>query len=758
VRAAELPDGSVVVASRGHGLLRWQHGRVDTFSEPHRLTDAVTRSLQLDDDGSVWITTDGGLDRLRVAPFVTLGTADGLSYATPGLLFADHGGAIWMKDFGHPALFLVDGGVVRREAGPVRTRAFVPPPPGRYLVMGTSRRTAQEAWLMDNSLHLAHFAQGRISPYRPIGWPGHVPMRVFEDRHDGLWVAFNGSGGGYGVVRDGRFHRIPDSTATPTSWANRILEDSLGNVWVARENPSQLLRIVDDRIVERFTPAENTTFEQMQVEGGDTLWALNGEQFARINQGRLSRVSVPGTAAALRGGSAAIQLAAGYLWFASDLGIGRVRLDAMHQAADGNAGRTASTLHAEWFDTFDGLASPRLVGGDRSATLHTQDGRLWFATPGGLAVIDPANMPTRPTHPRTLIESVMADGVEMSLAAPVVIPSHPDRIDIRFTATALHIPNRVQLQYRLDGVDRDWQDVTGPRVATYTQLRSARYRFRVRSWMIGDTPGEEVTLAFRVQPAWYESWWFITMAVLTATAATAVTVRASLRARTRRAAERIQARFDAELGERSRIARELHDTLLQGFTGITLQLQAVQGQIQQSPAQASDSLERILTQADGALREARTMVWDIRAPELGERDLAGALEAAVRSTINAETIALQFTVQGLTQRMAPSIESTLLRIGREAVANAVKHSGASVIRVQLIFGPREISLTVEDNGCGMDTVIPEPTSEGGRWGVRGMRERAEQIGGALSIDSTKGHGTSVSVLVPLPVGTARRAT
>lgn len=126
MRAAELPDGSVVVASRGHGLLRWQHGRVDTFSEPHRLTDAVTRSLQLDDDGSVWITTDGGLDRLRVAPFVTLGTADGLSYATPGLLFADHGGAIWMKDFGHPALFLVDGGVVRREAGPVRTRAFVP--------------------------------------------------------------------------------------------------------------------------------------------------------------------------------------------------------------------------------------------------------------------------------------------------------------------------------------------------------------------------------------------------------------------------------------------------------------------------------------------------------------------------------------------------------------------------------------------------------------------------------------------------------
>lgn len=108
MRAAELPDGSVVVASRGHGLLRWQHGRVDTFSEPHRLTDAVTRSLQLDDDGSVWITTDGGLDRLRVAPFVTLGTADGLSYATPGLLFADHGGAIWMKDFGHPALFLVD--------------------------------------------------------------------------------------------------------------------------------------------------------------------------------------------------------------------------------------------------------------------------------------------------------------------------------------------------------------------------------------------------------------------------------------------------------------------------------------------------------------------------------------------------------------------------------------------------------------------------------------------------------------------------
>jgi signal transduction histidine kinase/ligand-binding sensor domain-containing protein len=757
VRAVELPDSSVVVASRGHGLLRWRDGRVDRFAEQERLTDAVTRSVLLDEDGSLWVTTDGGLDRLRATPFITLGAADGLPFATPGLLFSDQGGAIWMKDFGHPALFLADGGIIRRDIGPIRFREFVAPPPGRYLVMGTSRRVAQDAWLMDNRLRLLHFTQGRITPYRPVDWPAHVPMRVFEDRRHGLWVAFNGSGGGYGVVRDGRFRRIPDSTSTAASWANRIIEDSLGNIWVARENPSELLRIVDDRIAERFTPAQGTTFEQMLVEGGDTLWATNGEHLARITSGQVSRVTVPGTGATLRGGSVAIQLARGYLWFASDLGIGRVHLDALHRAADGHAADTTQAPHAEWFDTFDGLTSPKLVGGDRSATLRSQDGRLWFATPAGLAVVDPDNMPARPARPRTLIESVVASGQDISLGSPVEIPPHPDRVEIRFTATALHIPDRVRLQYRLDGVDRDWQDVTGPRTTTYTQLRGGAYRFRVRSWMTGDTPGEEVTLALRVLPAWYETWWFVAVVVCAVTGVVVVSVRASLRARTRRAADRMQARFDAELGERTRIARELHDTLLQGFTGITLQLQAVQGQIQQSPAQAADSLEHILTLADGTLREARTMVWDIRAPELGEQDLAAALEGAVRSTINAESIALQFTVLGTRRRLAPSIETALLRIGREAVANAVKHSGATVIRVQLTFAAHEIALSVQDNGCGMNTTIPEPTSDGGRWGVRGMRERAAELDGSLSIASAGGQGTSISVVIPLPAGTARQS-
>lgn len=751
-RAAELADGSVVITSRGRGVMRYHNGRVDDFLEADGLTDAVCRMLHVDREGSIWVTTDGGLDRLRPASFIALGPRDGIPFETPGLMWLDVGGGIWTRDYGSQSLFLADSGLVRNRVGPVRLHELRPPQRERYLILGVGRR--EGLWMMNNAFHLLRYANGQVRRVVVDDMPARVPMRVHEDRDGGVWLNFNsaGGGGGFGVIRNNRFRRVRGVTLADASWASRVLEDSLGSIWVGMEAPSQLLRIVGDSVVARLLPDEGTAFVQYIVEGGDTLWAVHGGKLARIAQDRVALVRFERGEATLRGGGVGIQISSGHLWFGSDVGIGRIPLETLHRAADGDT----TTVRAEWFGEHDGLRAARLVSSDRNATLTTPDGRVWFATPAGLAVVDPQHMLPAPPAPNTIVESVTADGHVLPFGARIEVPPQPERVELAFTATGLLVPERVRLQYRMDGVDGAWRDAPATRTTTYTQLRRGRYTFRVRSAIDGFGPrfgpGTEASVQLVVLPAWYETWWFIALVALAICATIVLVVRASMRARIRRDAERMQARFDAELGERTRLARELHDTLLQGFTGITLQLQAVQSQVEKSPTQAAASLDRILTLADASLREARTMVWDMRAPELGQQDLASALEAGARAAIGGADIALTCAVDGPRRRLSPFLETALLRIGREAVVNAVKHAHATTIAVRLVFSAGSLTVTVEDNGRGLPTDAHDATSDNGHWGVRGMRERAQQIGGTFTMRSAPGSGTCVEVVVPLDNG------
>jgi signal transduction histidine kinase len=208
-------------------------------------------------------------------------------------------------------------------------------------------------------------------------------------------------------------------------------------------------------------------------------------------------------------------------------------------------------------------------------------------------------------------------------------------------------------------------------------------------------------------------------------------------------------RFESTLAERSRIAQELHDTLLQGFTGITIQLRAIQRVLSRRPNEGAAALETALTSADTALRDARNAIWDMRAVELDGRDLPEALEGAVRSVVAGVSVDLEFTVRGSRRPLQLLVETTVLRIGREAVLNALKHAQARKIEVRLEYAPRLLVLEVADDGRGIPPGAVEAAASDGHLGIAGMRARAGRAAGTIEIASRVGTGTTIRVTLPI---------
>ena len=307
----------------------------------------------------------------------------------------------------------------------------------------------------------------------------------------------------------------------------------------------------------------------------------------------------------------------------------------------------------------------------------------------------------------------------------------------------------MRVEYRLDDVDPTWVQSDLPRIASYTQLRPGQYRFRVRARNEDGVPSPgEAVWSFQVLPAWYQTWWFMGLALFVVAATGSGAALLAQRERGRRAATRAQARFDAMLSERTRIARELHDTLLQGFTGITLQLEALRQQTARTAAPASDALARILTVADATLREAREMVWDMRAPELRASELPEVLEQTCRAALDESNTRLQFRLVGVPRRVAPVVETAALRVGREAVANVAKHADATVVDFELAYDTSGIRLTIQDDGRGILESELETAPRTGHWGIAGMRERARIAGGSLLITGLPSGGTRVVLSLP----------
>ena len=326
------------------------------------------------------------------------------------------------------------------------------------------------------------------------------------------------------------------------------------------------------------------------------------------------------------------------------------------------------------------------------------------------------------------------------------LPPDVRNLTIDYTALSLAVPEKVRFRFKLEGQDRGWREVVNQRRVEYSNLPPGSYRFRVTASNNSGVWNEAgAFLDFAIAPAYYQTAWFRVLYVLAA----AGLIWIAYLVRMRQVAGSLRTRYQAALGERNRIAQELHDTLLQGFAGVTLQLKAAELALPDHPDVAAETLDRVHRLATEALREARESVWDLRGSELDELDLVEALRGRALAATAGSNLAVTVTARGVPRRLPRRIETAALRVGREALANAVKHADASRIEIDVQFGAALLALQIRDDGRGFTQDQLETAIQNGHFGITSMQDRARQAGGTCEVAPGVKGGTVVTLRLPL---------
>jgi signal transduction histidine kinase len=416
----------------------------------------------------------------------------------------------------------------------------------------------------------------------------------------------------------------------------------------------------------------------------------------------------------------------GHLWLGVRAGIVRIS-PAEFDSPTGESRRIRYAL----YDASDGLRGD-LVPLGYPGVVRTPDGTLWFVTTDGLAVVDPHRLSKTRLAPPVAIEGVIADERQVEPLAGLPLPPLTSILRVDYTALSFAAPAHVHFRYRLDGFDNQWVDAGARRQAFYTNLPPRRYRFRVTAENESGADWE-----FSIRPTFYQTAWFYAACTMLSLLAGWAAWRARV--------GQVRRGFTLVLAERARIAREIHDTLLQSLVGVAVQFTALSTELESSPVSAKEHLTKLRRQIEIYIREARRSIWDLRSPTLDARDLAAALRLTGEQMIGDTPLRLEFRVSGTPRRCSPRVEEQLLRIGQEAISNAVRHAQATSVLVELAYGDRSMLLRIVDDGRGFD---PEDPGSQVHWGLAIMNERAQLIGARLEIVSRPGRGTRIELVVP----------
>jgi ligand-binding sensor domain-containing protein/anti-sigma regulatory factor (Ser/Thr protein kinase) len=724
-------DGNLWAGTNG-GLARMENGRfVSPAIDPNPERDWV-RCIFEDREGNLWVGMNSGLNRFRDDIFTIYSKSEGLPSDEPTTVYQDHTGHVWVG--------FHDAGLVRFSGSNKGFETYSTANGLPSNEVFSIRETASGDLLLATREGFTRMHNGRFTnvvPDDPLG--RRLVFDALED-HDGrIWIA---DSSGLSELRNGR--TVPVLAGGPLlNSAVVVLSEGLpSHLWAGTSGNG--LWHLHDGTTRHFTTADGLSSDQIRClypAGDGTVWiGTFGGGLNRLRDGHFLRYTS-------KDGLLSDNIAhieddhRGYLWLSTTRGICRI---SKQQLADFSAGKI-KTLTPTNYGVADGLRSAQCAPGAPigGAGRLTRDAHLWVPTSRGLAVLD-LNRPASQFHPPLihLIEAT-SKGVPVDLTRPTALAPDSNNIQMRYAAIHLSSPERVRYSYKLEGLDANWVSAGSRRTIHYNSLPHGPYRFLVRAEIPGpEIPGGQATEAaysFSVLPHFYETLSFRLFVVLLIIAAAWWAYQLRLR--------QIRSRFALVLEERVRLAREIHDTLAQGFVGISAQLDAVAMCIPHDPSAAQGILDLARRMARHSLTEARRAVMGLRASALDGQDLATALRLGTTQWTAGYNLEVQ--VDADPARLPQEMEQNLLRIAQEAVTNTLKHSGAGKVWIRLRVEARKLYLRINDDGRGFaDSEVFSGT--GGHFGLIGMRERAERLGGELRLESEPGNGTLVEVMVPLP--------
>ncbi len=702
-------EGALWIATAS-GVARLSGQRLETFTTSDGLSSNLVLSLFEDREGSMWIGTEaGGLNLLKSKKFNTFTTKDGLPSDLVKVIYQDPQGGIWIGSNG--------GGLTLFKNGKFTTwttRDGL----SSDVVLSLAGDADGVIWIGTPD-GLNRFQNGKFQTFTfADGLSNDLVRSVLVDRNGVLWV---GTRDGLNSFRDNEFTTYTTKDGLANNFIGALFEDSKGNLWVG--TLGGLSKIKDGKF-QTFTTKDglssNTVISLYEDAAGDLWIGTNGGGLNRLRGDKFISFTVAADVI-----YRILEDKQQNLWCSSNQGILRINKNEI--------------VNPVFYGPADGMLTRECSGGGHPAGWKTNDGRMWFATIKGLAVIDPENIPVNTSPPPIAIEQIFIDNQSVPLTQKLKISPDASRLDFYFTALSFIAPENVRFKYKLEGFDDNWIDGGARRVASYTNLRPGNYKFRVIAANNDGVWNESgAAVEFYLQPHFYQTYWFYLVCLLLL----ALTAWQLYRMRVRRMASQ----FQAVLAERSRIAREIHDNLAQDILGISVQLELVARLMPVATETAKGHLDRARILVRNSMTEARRYVWDLRSQELQKKDLPAALRDTTKRLTAESNIEAVVEVTGLLRPLPPDIETNLLRIGQEAINNAVKHAHANRIDVALNFDTRNVRLSIRDDGRGFD---PDEQIADDHFGLIGMRERAAQVGGVLSIKSAKERGTEIVVEAPL---------
>jgi signal transduction histidine kinase/ligand-binding sensor domain-containing protein len=714
-------NNSVWIGTAKQGVFRVQGKDVDHFASADGLSgDAVGRFYQ-DAEGTLWIVTSGGIDTFHDLKVASYSMREGLSAAGASSVLASPDGTVWIGNF--RALDFLHAG----QLFAIRAAHGLP----GLNVTTVFEDHAGQLWVgVDSGLWA--YNRGEFIPVRHAdGSPLGIIFAITEDTQHNLWVR---AGPHLDRIRD--FKVQEELTSEQISTSYMIASNPRGGI---------VLGLVDGDLVEFHDGKTQTVpsnevgnrrqIRDLLVEPDGSVWGTTLDELARwkdgVRKNLTTRNGLP-----CDGIFALVKDDRDSLWLYSRCGlitIEKSELDNWWEHPD-------RAVKFKLMDASDGV-QPGLTPLKPQAT-RSPDGRLWFVNGQILQVLDPDHLQENVKPPPVQVEEVVADRRSYPIRKDLHLPPLTRDLEIQYTALSFVVPQKVRFRYKLEPRDTAWQEPGTRRQAFYSDLRPGNYRFRVIACNNDGVWNETgATLDFSVAPAWYQTIWFrILCAVIVILA-----VWAFYRLRVRQIAKVISARFDERLAERTRIARDLHDTFLQTIQGSKL---VADDALDPStdPVRMRRAMEQLSMWLERAMQEGRAALNSLRTSTTQRNDLADAFRRATENGQVPGSMEATLSVVGVARDMHPIVRDEIYRIGYEAIRNAYLHSRATRLEVELRY-EQDLTIRVRDNGVGIEPAIASQGKDG-HFGLRGMRERAARIGAHLTIATSPASGTDVTLVVP----------